>query len=279
MRGTTLARRALDTFPALRTMPTPRSPGRSSRPGARPRSSARRAVRRQPAPPRHCRRVPAGAPRPRSICAAAHATSTSSRRSSLRAATTRRRRCNRWYAGHSHPRPRRQCRPVRPLRAAALAGQHCGILPARPGELRAAERTAATHPRWRIHEAAISNDAEPIRFATGQYAEGRATVEELDAISVSCSTCSRSPAHGASISSRWTSRAANGRSSPTPGWRGCRRASWSWNGTSAAARMRTPATCSPPPGSFISATNPAALPQRPALGVALTNRPVVGSCL
>jgi len=47
-------------------------------------------------------------------------------------------------------------------------------------------RTAASHRRWRIHESAISNDAESIRFAAGRYAEGRATVEERDAISVSC---------------------------------------------------------------------------------------------
>jgi FkbM family methyltransferase len=48
------------------------------------------------------------------------------------------------------------------------------------------ERTAAPHRRWRIHESAVSNDAEPIRFATGQYADGRAAVEEDDAITVPC---------------------------------------------------------------------------------------------
>ena len=48
------------------------------------------------------------------------------------------------------------------------------------------ERTAASHPRWRIHESAVSNDTEPIRFASGQYAEGRAAVAELSAITVPC---------------------------------------------------------------------------------------------
>lgn len=48
------------------------------------------------------------------------------------------------------------------------------------------ERTAASHPRWRIHESAVSNDTEQIRFASGQYAEGRAAVAELSAITVPC---------------------------------------------------------------------------------------------
>jgi FkbM family methyltransferase len=48
------------------------------------------------------------------------------------------------------------------------------------------ERTAAPHPRWRTHECAVSNDAEPIQFATGQYAEGRAAGEQDDAITVPC---------------------------------------------------------------------------------------------
>jgi FkbM family methyltransferase len=48
------------------------------------------------------------------------------------------------------------------------------------------ERTAAPHARWRIHEAAVSNDAEPIRFAIGQYAEGRAAIAEDHAITVPC---------------------------------------------------------------------------------------------
>ncbi len=47
-------------------------------------------------------------------------------------------------------------------------------------------RTAAAHPRWRVHECAVSNDAEPLRFATGQYAEGRAAAEGEDATTVAC---------------------------------------------------------------------------------------------
>jgi FkbM family methyltransferase len=48
------------------------------------------------------------------------------------------------------------------------------------------ERTAAAHPRWRTHECAVSNDAEPIRFAAGQYAEARAAGERDEAITVRC---------------------------------------------------------------------------------------------
>jgi FkbM family methyltransferase len=48
------------------------------------------------------------------------------------------------------------------------------------------ERTAAPHARWRIHDTAVSNNADPIRFAIGQYAEGRAAIEEDHAITVPC---------------------------------------------------------------------------------------------
>jgi FkbM family methyltransferase len=47
-------------------------------------------------------------------------------------------------------------------------------------------RTAAPHPRWRTNACAVSNDVEPIRFAIGQYAEGRAAVGQDDAITVPC---------------------------------------------------------------------------------------------
>jgi FkbM family methyltransferase len=55
-----------------------------------------------------------------------------------------------------------------------------------PGNYAVLERTAAPHRRWRIHEAAVSNHARPIRFAVGQYAEGRAAVEEDDTTTVPC---------------------------------------------------------------------------------------------
>ena len=48
------------------------------------------------------------------------------------------------------PRSRRQRRPVRPLCAATLAGQHCRVLRARPGELRAAG--SRPRPRTRAGE-------------------------------------------------------------------------------------------------------------------------------
>ncbi len=188
MRGTTLARRALDAFPALRTItdaPLARQVIQTGR-AARALQPAGRFVVNQR------RRATVDEYRLRGTEAAVY----------LRRRTRDVDILAEIFTAGSYEPPR-QVEPLLrgPLRILDL-GANVGLFglyalqrwlgstvesfEPDPENYALLERTAAPHARWRIHEAAVSNDAEPIRFATGHYAEGRAAIEEDHAISVPC---------------------------------------------------------------------------------------------
>jgi FkbM family methyltransferase len=188
MRGTALARRALDTFPALRTItdaPLARQVIQTGR-AARALQPAGRFVVNQR------RRATVDEYRLRGTEAAV----------SLRGRTRDVDILAEIFSAGSYEPPPQVAPLLRgPLRILDL-GANIGLfalyaLQRWPGSTLEAfepdpenfallERTAAPHRRWRIHEAAVSNTTEPIRFAMGQFAEGRAAVEEDDTITVPC---------------------------------------------------------------------------------------------
>ena len=188
MRGTTLARRALDAFPALRTItdaPIARQVIQTGR-AARALQPAGRFVVNQR------RRATVDEYRLRGTEAAVY----------LRRRTRDVDILAEIFTAGSYEPPR-QVEPLLrgPLRILDL-GANVGLFglyalqrwlgstvesfEPDPENYALLERTAAPHARWRIHEAAVSNDSEPIRFAIGHYAEGRAAIEEDHAISVPC---------------------------------------------------------------------------------------------
>jgi hypothetical protein len=184
------------------------------------RYAARWAVRRQPAPPRDRRRVSA-AGHEAAVClrrrTVAPATSTFSRRSSPRAVTNRRRRSNRFCAGRcgsSTSAPTSAC--------SASTRSHAGWAalwsPSSP-----TRRTTRCCDGPRPHTRAGGSmrrrsPMTPSRSGSpsGSTRKGAPPSRRTTRSPSSAPTCSRSPPHTASISSRWTSRVANGRSSPTP---------------------------------------------------------------
>jgi FkbM family methyltransferase len=188
MRGTTLARRALDAFPALRTItdaPLARQVIQTGR-AARALQPAGRFVVNQR------RRATVDEYRLRGTEAAVY----------LRRRTRDVDILAEIFTARSYEPPT----PVQPLLRGPLRildlGANVGLFglyalqrwlgstlesfEPDPENYALLERTAASHARWRIHKAAVSNDAEPIRFAIGQYAEGRAAIEEDHAIPVLC---------------------------------------------------------------------------------------------
>ncbi len=188
MRGTTLARRALDTFPALRTItdaPLARQVIQTGR-AARALQPAGRFVVNQR------RRATVDEYRLRGTDAAVY----------LRGRTRDVDILAEIFSAGSYEPPAQVEALLRgPLRILDL-GANIGLFALYalqrwlgstlesfepdPENFALLERTAARHRRWRIHEAAVSNHAEPIRFAAGQYAEGRAAVHEDDTITVPC---------------------------------------------------------------------------------------------